>query len=72
MCYGCNLCNRCGKVDQMRSDNAVRRCPRCKTVLASEEAHCPSCGLVVPPVLSKPGESAKGATAVENAAQTRG
>lgn len=54
-CYGCNLCNRCGKLDRMRAENAQRRCPRCKTLLRSEQSTCPHCGLEIPPLTARAG-----------------
>lgn len=59
MCYGCNFCNRCGRVDRMREENAQVRCPCCGTKLLPSEGRCPSCGAYFPAMRALPGESVR-------------
>lgn len=50
MCYGCNLCNACGRADEMKDKLGVRMCSSCGTVASDNEArNCAECNAVLPP-----------------------
>lgn len=50
MCYGCNNCNRCGKLDnpELRKITRIQqRCFKCGAVLPPGQTRCPDCGATV-------------------------
>ncbi len=50
MCYCCNLCNRCGRADEMNARLGKRECPQCHVLVMDNEARaCPRCGGSLPP-----------------------
>lgn len=50
MCYCCNLCNRCGRADEMSAQLGHRLCPACGAEAPDKVARaCPSCGAALPP-----------------------
>ncbi|NTU90100.1 MAG: hypothetical protein HGA54_09435 [Actinobacteria bacterium] len=50
MCYCCNLCNTCGRADEMRKKLGKRLCASCGIeASANDERVCSSCGALLPP-----------------------
>jgi len=52
MCYGCVMCNKCGKYDWLADFR--RRCPSCKKEPPPEALICPDCGAQLPPPFPGP------------------
>lgn len=50
MCYCCNLCNRCGRADEMKDRLGKRTCPACGMLATDDDARvCAECGAALPP-----------------------
>ncbi|HBT94996.1 MAG TPA: hypothetical protein DEB24_02305 [Coriobacteriia bacterium] len=50
MCYCCNLCNRCGRADEMKDRLGKRLCFSCGLEASDNTALiCPECGSKLPP-----------------------
>jgi len=47
MCYGCSMCNKCGKYDRLA--RSKRKCSTCKKEPPPEALVCPECGARLPP-----------------------
>lgn len=60
-CYGCTMCNKCGKLDRMKEmgSSGARICPQCGYADDGFGVSiCPKCGTIMPPRAMPPGENA--------------